>query len=213
MLSYTQCKQCGDTLQVTYVGQESHPTCPQTEAEILARHFIDAIQRGDDAEAQRLERVIDKPQPLPPLGSVALWYAEQGWPVLPILPGKKIPATKHGVKDATTDTEWIGNFWASHPESNIGLATGFKFDCIDLDGPEGIESFAKMQNIPDVHGKVSTPRGMHMYIKPTGLSNKVGLAPGVDFRAQGGFVLAPPSQVDTKRYSWVLRPSPEILGG
>ena len=33
----------------------------------------------------------------------ALAYAASGWPVLPCLPGAKIPATAHGYRDATTD--------------------------------------------------------------------------------------------------------------
>ena len=36
----------------------------------------------------------------------ALAYARRGWPVFPCLPGQKIPATKHGYQDATTDAQW-----------------------------------------------------------------------------------------------------------
>ena len=32
----------------------------------------------------------------------ALAYASWGWPVLPIVPNGKLPATAHGVHDATT---------------------------------------------------------------------------------------------------------------
>ena len=32
----------------------------------------------------------------------ALAFATCGWPVLPCLPGAKIPATAHGYRDATT---------------------------------------------------------------------------------------------------------------
>ena len=42
----------------------------------------------------------------------ALAYARSGWPVFPCLPGQKIPATRHGYLEATTDeqqiTEWFG---------------------------------------------------------------------------------------------------------
>ena len=42
----------------------------------------------------------------------ALAYARRGWPVFPCLPGQKIPATRHGYRDATTDeqqiTDWFG---------------------------------------------------------------------------------------------------------
>ena len=42
----------------------------------------------------------------------ALAYARSGWPVFPCRPGEKIPATRHGFRDATTDqqqiTDWFG---------------------------------------------------------------------------------------------------------
>ena len=53
----------------------------------------------------------------------ALAYARRGWPVFPCLPGQKIPATKHGYLDATTDEQQIttgsvtpsGGTWPSPP--------------------------------------------------------------------------------------------------
>ena len=35
----------------------------------------------------------------------ALAFATSGWPVLPCLPGQKVPATAHGYRDATTDQQ------------------------------------------------------------------------------------------------------------
>ena len=40
----------------------------------------------------------------------ALAYARRGWPVFPCQPGQKIPATRHGYKDATTDPEQITGY-------------------------------------------------------------------------------------------------------
>jgi Bifunctional DNA primase/polymerase, N-terminal len=37
----------------------------------------------------------------------AFAYARHGWPVFPCLPGQKIPATRHGFRDATTDEQQI----------------------------------------------------------------------------------------------------------
>ena len=37
----------------------------------------------------------------------ALTYASWGWHVIPVVPNGKIPATQHGVKDATTDPEQL----------------------------------------------------------------------------------------------------------
>jgi hypothetical protein len=43
----------------------------------------------------------------------------------------------HGVKDATTNRARILAWWTSHPQANIGLATGHRFDVLDVDGPAG----------------------------------------------------------------------------
>jgi Bifunctional DNA primase/polymerase, N-terminal len=37
----------------------------------------------------------------------ALACARRGWPVFPCQPGQKIPATRHGYLDATTDQQQI----------------------------------------------------------------------------------------------------------
>ena len=48
----------------------------------------------------------------------ALAYAGHGWPVFPVAPGAKIPATSRGFKDATTGESQIRQWWAaeSRPE-------------------------------------------------------------------------------------------------
>ena len=54
----------------------------------------------------------------------ALSYAEAGWPVFPCQPGQKLPATKHGFKDATTDPDRIIHWWKKAPDCNVAIATG-----------------------------------------------------------------------------------------
>jgi hypothetical protein len=43
----------------------------------------------------------------------------------------------HGVNDATCNRARILAWWTRHPQANIGLATGHRFDVLDVDGPEG----------------------------------------------------------------------------
>jgi Bifunctional DNA primase/polymerase, N-terminal len=43
----------------------------------------------------------------------------------------------HGVKDATCNRARILAWWTRHPQANIGLATGHRFDVLDVDGPAG----------------------------------------------------------------------------
>lgn len=206
---YTSCMDCKGLLMTTFLGQETHPGCTPSKGEQMAREFIDAIQRGDEGAADGLQKLLDQP-PLPKLGASALWYAKQGWPVFPLQANSKVPAIKNGFYQATTDLQRIKDWWDRHPDCNIGLPTGTKFDVIDVDGPDGISSLHDLK-LPDVHGKVSTPRGLHFYILPTGSGNRAGIKPGIDYRGEGGYVLAPPSQLDFKRWVWQVQPSPQIL--
>lgn len=218
MLTYSTCQSCKEPLIITYVGQESHPSCPQTEVEKLSRQFVDAIQRDDIAEADRLEKLIDQPV-IPALGPAAIWYAEQGWKVFPLAPNSKQPLISknnggNGLYDATTNLDQVREWWNIYPSANIGLPTGEKFDVIDIDGPAGIKSLSELSEdkIPDVHGKVGSPRGFHLYVLPAGDGNRAGVLPGIDYRGKGGYVCAPPSQLDLKRWTWLVKPSPKILG-
>ena len=64
----------------------------------------------------------------------ALAYATAGWPVFPCIPGEKVPATSHGVKDATTDAAQIRAWWARNPDRNVAIATGAPGpDVLDID--------------------------------------------------------------------------------
>jgi hypothetical protein len=55
-----------------------------------------------------------------------------------------------------------------------------------------------------VLGISCTPRagGIHRYVRATGDGNGAKIAPGIDYRGAGGYVVAPPSMVDGKRYGW-----------
>jgi hypothetical protein len=203
-------------MRVLWVGQATHPTCQQTSEEVKLREFVDAAQRGDEKAANELERQLNAPRKSPALGSMALWYANVAkWPVFPCLPGEKRPACKNGFRDATRDPEKIRAWWGSNPNFNIGIPTGpDTFDCIDVDGPAGVQSLAELGDdvIPEVHGKVSTPRGLHILVRGTNDGNRVNIRPGLDYRSAGGFVIGGGSVVNGRRYEWIVKPSPEIYG-
>ena len=135
--------------------------------------------------------------------SAALWYAEQGIPVFPCKPGEKVPATAHGVLDATTDTTQVHEWWGRSPEANIGLATGHRFDVLDIDDWGGVNADVEAI-VEEGFGFVATPRGgSHIYLPPSGDGNAANLVPGVDFRGIGGYVLAPPSALPNGVYRWL----------
>lgn len=146
------------------------------------------------------------------LRDAALGYAKRGWPVFPCEPRGKRPLGRlvpHGLKDATTDAEQVRAWWREAPEANIGIATGIAFDVLDVDGDAGWHSLA---NVIDASGclasspVVFTPGGGgHYLFRPTGVGNRAGFRPHLDWRGAGGYVVAPPSaHPNGGSYWWVL---------
>ncbi len=138
----------------------------------------------------------------------ALWYAELGYPVFPCAPGRKAPLTEQGLLEATTDTEQITAWWTQHPDANIAIRTD-GLVVIDIDG----EGNAWLTGEPDKRAELDaaprslTPRGgrHHFFRQPGGRAwrnTASRLAPRVDTRANGGYVLVAPSVVEGKVYSW-----------
>ena len=139
----------------------------------------------------------------------ALAYARRGWPVFPCQPGQKVPATRHGYKDATTDPEQITGWFGRDPGRNVAIATGAPGpDVLDIDvhGPNenGYAALGRLHCaglLEGAYGYVRTPSGgLHIYFTGTTQRNGHLAAHHVDFRSQGGYVLAPPSQVDGHPY-------------
>lgn len=233
MLTHTACASCGETLVlephvIVRPGYISHARCPEPadHASVLTREFLAAALADDNDRADQLAAQLDSLADQPPnMPAAARAYAAWGWPIFPLKPGLKIPVVKHGFKAATTDVDKIDDWWWRWPHAGIGVATGWMFDVIDLDGAGGFRWLASHRDtdgvLPDVHACVSTPRGQHLYIKPTGTHNLAGFAPGVDYRGKGGYVILPPTRLVgaayvgkelpmSLRYSWAIYPSPAI---
>lgn len=230
MILHTSCTGCRQAITLTAPGRVEPycDTCPRvpTEQERLESAFLEAVLAGELAEADLLAVTLDRPPGavLSSLGAPARRLGELGWPVFPLQPGGKAPAIPRerggkGLKDATTDVERISKYWNKHPTSNIGVATGHRFDVIDVDykirGAVG-----KWADIADtdieVHALVSTPHGMHAYILPSGLGNTLNMRKhiGIDYRGLGGYVVVPPSRLSggfDGRYRWWSKPSPMLL--
>ena len=140
--------------------------------------------------------------------AAALAYARRGWPVFPCRPGRKEPDTAHGFKDATTDPERITAWWTAVPGRNVAIATGAPGpDVLDVDvrpGGSGYPALDRLQRAGLLQGPVAavvTPSGgMHLYYP--GTSQASGRLPEchLDFKATGGYVLAPPSAVSGRPY-------------
>lgn len=139
----------------------------------------------------------------------ALRYAELGYPVFPCAPGTKIPLTEHGFHDATTDAAQIERWWSQHPSANIGIPTQ-GLVVIDIDGERNPwlandqERAIGLASAP----MAITPRGgsHRLFRQPPGKNwrcTESRLAMHVDTRADGGYIVAPPSAThDGKDYRW-----------
>ena len=147
----------------------------------------------------------------------ALAYAACGWPVFPCQPGSKQPATRHGFLDATTDPDHIRWWWRRVPGANLAIATGTPGpDVLDVDqhgaagsGYPALNKLARAGLTRDAGAVVATPHGgLHLYYAGTGQSCGKLPAHHLDFRSRGGYVLAPPSQVDGRPYR-VVRHQPQ----
>jgi hypothetical protein len=161
----------------------------------------------------------------PPIGRAAQAYAALGYPVVPmhaVRPGRgcscpagpacseagKHPRLAGWPRLASTDPATVGGWWRRWSDANLGLATGRRFDVLDLDGHQGVEALrAAVLIAPEEHpGPVarSGSGGWHLLYVPTGLGNRVSLLPGVDWRGHGGLIVAPPSRhASGGCYRWV----------
>ncbi len=173
------------------------------------------------------------------LGRAAMAYATQfGWRVFPLhsvdasgctcgspnctgtKPGKH-PRTPRGCLDATTDAEQIRAWWSQWPDANVGVATGGGLVVIDIDprhgGDEGFDELVeRFGKIPDTVEALTGSKGRHIYLTvPQGVEvrNSAGvLAPGVDVRGEGGYVVAAPSShVSGGSYAWELSSRPDAV--
>jgi hypothetical protein len=102
----------------------------------------------------------------------------------------------------------VGEWWRRWPDANLGLVTGRRFDVLDLDGDLGVEALRAVLSIApnEYPGAVAHTGGggWHLLYRPSGLGNRVGLLPGVDWRGRDGLIVAPPSQhASGRRYRWV----------
>ena len=139
----------------------------------------------------------------------ALACAARGWPVFPCQPGRKIPATRRGHLDATTDPAQIRDWFGRRPELNLAVATGAPGpDVLDIDtdfatgsGFPALRQLHAAGLIDGAAASVRTPRGgLHYYFAGSRQRSDHLPASHVGFLAAGGYVLIPPSQIAGKPY-------------
>lgn len=146
----------------------------------------------------------------------ALRIAHEGMAVFPLRTRSKVPALGPGwPRRATRDPGQIRSWWRGVPY-NIGAVTGGGVVVVDLDAPKargerhGRDAFADLardlrQEVPWHTRTVATPGGgLHLYLRvppEVELRNSAGvLAPHVDIRADGGYVVGAGSVIGERAY-------------
>jgi hypothetical protein len=139
-----------------------------------------------------------------PTSSVVLTYAAMGLYVFPCaVKGRdKTPLVKWG-DASTTDPGIIRGWWDRWPDACIGVDCGKSgLIVVDLDVKDGIDGPGNWKNLVDGHDVpatfyVRTPsKGWHLWFRDPGGKYRLSagkVAPAVDVRAGGGFVVAPGS--------------------
>jgi len=136
-------------------------------------------------------------------------HADLGYAVFPCVPGRKQPLTSHGLLDATTDQKQIDGWWSENPSANIAVRTDGLL-VIDIDGADNLwlaDDSGRREELASAPTSL-TPRGgrHHLFRQPEGKRwhNTAGrLAPQVDTRADGGYIVVPPSISNGGGYQWL----------
>lgn len=109
--------------------------------------------------------------------------------------------------------EEVEHWWATWPDANIAIVTGAVSGLVvaDADGPAGLVWMK--EHLPRTGVYVRTGKGWHGYYRHPGgeVRNRGRIGPEVDIRADGGYVVAPPSvHASGQRYEFQFTPG---LGG
>lgn len=146
-------------------------------------------------------------------GAAALRYLKLGYAVLPLERGGKKPhrmlslnlelGKQAGVYQATTYPSQVWEWWKQDPAANIGIACGqrSKLVVVDLDvkggspGPHNFGTFVTGKGWPECPYVRTPSGGVHLWVRTAELMpERPGILPGVDIKAEGGLVVAPPSR-------------------
>ncbi|HEX8581946.1 MAG TPA: bifunctional DNA primase/polymerase, partial [Acidimicrobiales bacterium] len=143
---------------------------------------------------------------------------------MPIPYGKKHPTLVAWQEAGTTDPARIRHWWTEAPTHGIGIVTGEASNLVVVDVDEhgivsGGDTLADLQathgTLPATVEALTGGGGRHLYFAwPTGhmVRNDAGmrLGPGLDVRAEGGQVVAPPSMHASGRpYLWEASSDPD----
>lgn len=141
---------------------------------------------------------------------------DMGFHILPLRPNQKIPAVKGWQEwSKTADT---GTLMTCPADANYGVHPGLSGHfVVDLDNKKGKNASTVWAALQEKHGAVDptftvqTPTGgLHLYFQGVARNTNGELGLGIDTRAADGYVVAPGSIIDDKRYVIIDETSPAL---
>ena len=147
-------------------------------------------------------------------------YIDQGWSILPVKPSEKRPYMTNWLQyqhvKATKDM--AENWFTSLTGAGVGMVTGRISGVVVLD----IESYCRipieelLRRYPTQMVSRTGSGGYHLfYIYPNDvpkIANRVGIFEGADIRADGGFIVLPPTRhPNGRQYEWVKTGFPGVF--
>lgn len=150
----------------------------------------------------------------------ALEFTNQGLMCLPSAGNEKRPIVKWQNLEkisAGTTANYFDKYATKRP--GIAILTGERSNglvVIDIDNKNGHNGLKSIQEWERQHGyfpetwQVETPSGgIHLYFKAKGqYKTRTGILDGVDIRAEGGLVIAPPTAINGKSYEFIVHNMP-----
>jgi hypothetical protein len=140
---------------------------------------------------------------------VALEYIKIGFSVIPCGKDKKPLINWLQYQKKKPEREEIQEWWSKKPQANIGIITGkiSGLCVVDIDTEEGFKTISEYFPLDIDTPTARSPKGgMHYYFEwpGEGLRNNCRVITGCDLRAEGGYVVAPPSTNEAgKSYEWI----------
>lgn len=167
-------------------------------------------------------RLHHKPAAAGDMLAAALRYAALGWCVIPLhdvaagrcscrdgtgckTPGKH-PRINRWQRDASADPNLIAGWWKQWPQANVGILTGERSGLLVLDVDPRHDGEDTLATFEATHGKLPATvtvltggGGQHLYFAhPGGKIRSLTLGNGLELKADGTFVVAPPSRTGEK---------------
>lgn len=139
---------------------------------------------------------------------------------MPVSAGGKQPLVAWRTFQSKRPTpDEVRDWFEQWPVANVGIVTGQISNLVVLDvdrahhGEDSLADLvARFGPLPATVTALSGGGGRHYYFAATAdpqpLRSRVGLTEGIDIRAEGGVVVAPPSRhASGGRYQWITAPS------